>query len=126
MRFLGIDYGSKKVGLALSDESGRLAFPHKFLINSGRLIAQVAELCRQEKVGRIIIGQSLDYQGRDNPIMPAIRKFKAKLEKVTGLEIVFESEFLTTKQASRSQSRPGKIDSSAAAIILQSFLDRPQ
>ena len=120
MRYLGIDYGSKKVGLALSDSSGKLAFPHKVLMNNPQLVSLIEGTVRREGVGGIVIGQSLDYQGRDNPIMSAIKNFKAKLEKATGLKVVFESEFLTTKQAERS----GGADASAAALILQSYLER--
>ncbi len=66
----------------------------------------------------------MDYKGRPNPVMAEIEKFKILLEKEIGLEIVFETEVLTTKQAANSQPESKKLDASAAALILQSYLDR--
>jgi RNase H-fold protein (predicted Holliday junction resolvase) len=74
-------------------------------------------------VGKIILGQSLDYKKQPNPIMEKIDKFKAVLEKEIGLLVVYKWEVLTTKEAERVQGRHNKIDASAAALILKSFIE---
>lgn len=133
MRYLGIDYGAERVGLALSDESGKIAFPESILLNRKDLVEKIANLCGQKKVGKIVLGESLNYKREDNQIMGEIREFKQNLETKTGLEIILEPEWLTSMQAKRAldgQNNSGKnkkterIDDSAAALILQTYLDR--
>lgn len=124
MRYLGIDYGSKRVGLALSDESGKIAFPEIILENKKDLLEKITKICVEKKVGKIILGESLNYQREDNAIMSEIREFKKNLETKTGLEIILEPEWLTSMQAKRSRVAHEHIDDSAAALTLQTYLDR--
>ncbi|MEK7650838.1 MAG: Holliday junction resolvase RuvX [Patescibacteria group bacterium] len=131
MRYLGIDYGAQRVGLALSDESGKIAFPESILNNRKDLVEKIANLCGQKKVGKIVLGESLNYQRQDNQIMKEIREFKKDLETKTNLEIILEPEWLTSMLAKRAldgQANSGKkmarMDDSAAALILQTYLDR--
>jgi len=122
MRFLGIDYGSKRVGLALSDEAGRLAFPFKILINRADLLELLHSICGEQEVSEIVLGESLDLSGKENEIMAEIKEFKKGLEKL-GLPVHLEKEFLTTIEARRYQPDK-KADAGAAALILQRYLDR--
>ncbi len=124
MRILGIDYGSRRIGLALSDESGSMAFPHSVVLNTGKAISATAQIVRENSVGMIVIGESLDYKGSPNKIMPAVLRFKAALESETGLPVVLEKEFLTTAEATRLQGESRNIDASAAALILKSYIDK--
>ncbi len=130
MRFLGIDYGSKRVGLALSDESGAFAFPEKVIDNTGDIATPILALIAEKEVGEIVIGESLDLKGKENEIMDAIRGFKLKLETASGLPVHFENEVLTSAQARRQHGEEdaakGPVDASAAALILQGYLDRKQ
>ncbi len=123
MKLLGIDYGTKKIGVALSDESGIFAFPHSIIENTPSALEKIIAIARGSSVGEIVVGESLDYVGRANPIDDAAHNFADALEKRTGLEIHFEPEYLTTTQAGKMQGRRDNLDASAAAIILQSFLD---
>ncbi len=123
MRLMGIDYGEKRIGIALSDESAQFAFPHSVIENSPNTIKKIRIICQENKVGKIILGQSLDYKKQPNPIMEKIDKFKAVLEKEIGLLVVYKWEVLTTKEAERVQGRHNKIDASAAALILKSFIE---
>lgn len=123
MRLMGIDYGEKRIGIALSDESVQFAFPHSVIENSPNTIKKIRIICQENKVGKIILGQSLDYKKQPNPIMEKIDKFKAVLEKEIGLLVVYKWEVLTTKEAERVQGRHNKIDASAAALILKSFIE---
>ncbi len=124
MRYLGIDFGLKRVGLALSDESGTLAFPHSVLSNNKELITKTGEIAREQKVKAIILGESKDLGGEANPLMKEITAFKAALIKETKKPVHFEPEFWSSFQAARYQVKTNKLDASAAAIILQSYLDR--
>ncbi len=124
MKYLGIDYGVKRVGLSVSDDNGRLAFPLDVLKNDKNLIARISEICRERKIEEIIVGESKNFQGEANPIMSDIICFSEKLKDKLGMSVRFEPEFMTSVEAGRVQKKEEKIDASAAAIILQSFLNR--
>jgi len=124
MRLLGIDYGTKRVGLALSDESGFFAFPHSVIKNDKFLLKKVIDICKKESVSIIVIGESVDYKGRCNPIMEEINVFKSILENEIKLPVFFENETLTSMEAERLQGKGSKLDASAAAIILRSYIDK--
>lgn len=146
MRYLGVDYGVKKIGIALSDEKGKMAFAYSVIANIGaeKVLAKIKKICAENSVGKIVLGKSLNYKGGPNPIMEEIERFKAGLEKETGLPIVYQDETLTSAEARRplggERKRPPtlskrkspekekkammKVDASAAALILQSYLDK--
>lgn len=124
MKLLGIDYGTKKVGIALSDEGGRLAFPYAVISNIGSLLEDIRNICEKEAVDTIVIGESQDFGGKPNPVMKKIGPFKKKLEEKLGLPVFLEPEYLTSKQARNIQEDSALTDASAAAIILQSHLDK--
>lgn len=129
MKLLGIDYGTNRVGIALSDEGGRFAFPHKVLQNDRHLIPSLLKLATEKKVGRIVIGESKNFRGETNPVMKQIIKFREKLVstlQTAGLkiEIALEPEFLTSAEAERLQGKTAEHDASAAALILKSYIDR--
>lgn len=121
---MGIDYGEKRIGVALSDEGGSFAFAHSVVVNNNKAVGQIKKICQEKNVSKIILGKSLDYKGQPNPVMQKIEKFKELLEKEIGLPTEYQSEVLTTKEAERIQGKIKKIDASAAALILRSFLDK--
>lgn len=124
-KLMALDYGSKKIGVALSDTTQFLAFPYALIENKGHkeLLKEVKKIAESEDVEKIIMGESLNYEMKDNPIMKEAREFGNLLEKKVGLSVEFESEILTTAQAARTQEKKN-IDASAAALILQSYLDK--
>lgn len=124
MRFIGIDYGTKRVGIAISDDDGKMAFPYDVFSADEKLIGKIKVLCADRKVETIVVGESKNFAGEDNPIMADIKKFSEKLKKEIGLPIILEPEFLTSAQASRIQGNVEGLDASAATIILQSYLDK--
>lgn len=130
MRYLGIDYGTKKTGLALSDEAGTMGFPHE-VVPTARLSVVLGELIPRRAVGAIVIGEPTDLSGADNPIAEEVRHFAAMLEARYGLPIYWESEVYTSAEARRAPGKAPKTrtqkarspaDASAAALILTSFL----
>jgi putative Holliday junction resolvase len=119
MRYLGIDYGRKRIGLALSDKEGKVAFPYSVVSD----LKRVAVAAKKEGAGKIIIGLPVSFSGKESKQAEETRAFAEKLKKRVKLPIEFENEILSTKIASKTAPK-GKLDASAAAIILQSYLDR--
>lgn len=132
MRYLAIDFGTKRVGLALSDEGGHMGFPHGTLPNNGRLIDEVLELIARKDVGAVVMGESRNYDGTPNPVAKAAKEFGTLIERrLVGMPVYFEPETLTTQEARRNFEgvrEPGSggvhVDASAAALILTSYLDK--
>ncbi len=124
MRLLGIDYGKKRVGIALTDDRGMMAFPKAVLPNDNFLITEIRDMVKSQGVTRIILGESKDFKMIDNPIMSQIKMFKDQLELATGVAVIYEPEMLSSHQATHFQGKNAMIDASAATIVLQSYLDR--
>ncbi len=134
MRYLGLDYGTKKVGLALSDENGTMGFPRGIMPNTPELLRNILVLVDNEHVGAVVIGESKDFTGNDNPIAKDAHALGDQIAAESGLEVFFESETLTSAEARRQHEPSEKtrapkqhadVDASAAALILTSFLSRP-
>ena len=128
MKSLGIDYGTKKVGIAISDDTGSLAFPKAVLRNSHTLLGEIKSTIESNDVEEIVVGQSLDVEGKENLLMEDIKRFITLLEKEMGLPIHLEPEFFTSQEAHKGR-KAGEvsthmIDAAAAALILQRFLDK--
>ncbi|HEY4493857.1 MAG TPA: Holliday junction resolvase RuvX [Candidatus Paceibacterota bacterium] len=124
MKFLGIDYGTKRVGLAVSDQNGRLAFPKEIVKNNGELWKKLEAVIASEGVKEIVVGESMDFAGLPNALQREIEFFISKLEKKFKLLVHREKEFLTTVEARRYKEGENGADAGAAALILQRYLDR--
>ncbi len=134
MRLLGIDYGTKRIGVAVSDEDGRVAFPLGVVEAGSSALSEIAALAKENDVEGVVIGESRNLAGEPNPVMEDIEQFKKDIGELTGLTVVYEREFFTSALAARQfapeeKSRKANpshenLDASAAALILQSYLDR--
>lgn len=124
MKYIGIDYGDKKVGIAISDTEGKMAFSRCVLPNEGNLVEDIALIIESESIEGVVVGESRGFDGRENPIMIRIHPFKERLEERTGIEAKFESELFSSQAARRGQEHVRIVDDGAATIILQSYLDR--
>ncbi len=126
MRYLGIDYGTKKVGLALSDEAGVMGFPYEVIPNDAHLPDALVLLVQAEHVGGIVIGESRDFSGALNPVANPACALGEELAERTGVPVFYEPEHLTTQEARRDfegqRTNKGNVDASAAALILTSYL----
>ena len=122
MRLMGIDYGSKRVGVALSDESGKMAFPHEVVKNDDQLLKTICVIVKDQAVDEIVIGHSLDKSGEENLIHQQAKELIADLTLELGIPIHLEPEWYTTQEALLYQDRNEKTDASAAAIILNAYL----
>lgn len=123
MRILGIDYGSKRIGLALSDEGRQFAIPLTVINYSKNLLDDVVKVAKEKEVEEIVIGESKNYKGEANAILAHSLNFKVELEKA-GYIVHLEPEFMTSENAERLQGKHDLLDASAAALILQSYLDK--
>jgi putative Holliday junction resolvase len=136
MRHMGIDYGAKRVGLATSDDNGVFAFPFKILKNDTMLVDTIHNICGEENISAIVIGESTDLSGAPNKIMGSIEEFAKNLEVELDIPIYFQKEFMTTIEARGREGKEsnnarqtkkedrGSVDASAAALILQRYLDK--
>lgn len=133
MRALGLDVGTKTVGLAVSDELGLTAQPLTTVRRSGMAtdLEAVAAHCRDLGVDRLIVGLPLNMNASEGPRAIACRKFGEALAHKTSLPVIYWDERLTTVAAQRAlleadvsrAKRKSVIDQVAAALILQGWLD---
>ena len=124
MKLLGIDYGTKRVGIAISDDDGTVAFAKSVLPAGPELVSEIEKICAEEKVEGIVIGESKNYKGEENMIMKAVHELKKELEEKLKLPVYFEPELMTSVEAQHIQGQNEMNDASAAAIILQSYIER--
>ncbi len=124
MRLMGIDYGTKKVGIALTDEGGTMAFPHAVVPNTPKLLDVITLLINEKRVGAVVIGHSLDKEGKPNAVHAAVEALMLDLTLATGLPIHLEPEQYSTQAAIQLQGRNANTDASAAALILDGYLTR--
>lgn len=136
MRALGIDFGERRIGLAISDPAGRFALPLATVERrSDRVaVAQIAEIASREGVERLVVGEPVSLDGSRGDAASRARRFGAKLASRTGLPLTFVDEALTTVEATARlraagvdpRREPERIDALAAQILLQEALDRPE
>lgn len=123
MRYLGIDYGAKRVGIAMSDERGDFSYPLKVLENSETLINDLVSICKENNIGEIVVGDSKNFAQKENDIMKEVKPFVDKLRVASGVDVHLHPEFMTSLEAERLQGHNEMHDASAAALILKSYLE---
>ena len=135
MRYIGLDLGSRTLGISLSDPSGIIASSFTIIRHNEeyeKLVTEIKKIVDEKKVEKIVLGLPKNMNGTIGPKGELSYKFKEMLEKDTNLEVVLEDERLTTKEATdllirndtSRKKRKQVIDSMAATIILQSYLDK--
>lgn len=124
MRLMGIDYGSKKIGIAFSDESGAMAFPHGVIQNDKQTVQVILDLISEKNVSEVVIGHSLDKEGNPNPIHKLVEELMMDITLQTGLPVHLQPEQYSTQQALHIQGRTAQTDAAAAAIILDSYITK--
>jgi putative Holliday junction resolvase len=134
VRSLGIDFGSKRIGLALSDPEGRIARPFEVYERRSPL-ADVRRICLvviENEVEEVVLGLPLEEDGRRGKAAAAVEGFLADLKSHLDLPVHLVDERYTTREAREAlreagldaRSAGGKVDAVAAALILRTFLDR--
>lgn len=124
MKYLGIDYGAKYVGIAISDGEGKIAFPRAEVPNDGNLLPFITRMIREEDINVAIIGDTRTLGGGTNPITNEAEAFVDELKKHTTIAVEPAFEGWSSIEASRYAPKGQEHNNAAAAaIILQRFLD---
>ncbi|HED37576.1 MAG TPA: Holliday junction resolvase RuvX [Ignavibacteria bacterium] len=131
-RILAIDYGTKRIGIALTDPLITFSYPFKTILNDGNLQKEFSKIISEKNVDRIILGFPVMENGQASNITKLVLKFKKKLEKWFNLQVILQDENYTSEMAKqvilqsvtkKSKRRDkGLIDQNSAAIILQDYL----
>lgn len=121
---MGIDYGSKKIGIALTDDAGMMAFPHEVVPNNEHFLTYVKRLVAERGVKELVIGHSLNNQGEPNAIHGAVEAFMMDVTLHIGIPVHLEPEQYSTQAAKQLQGKGDLTDASAAALILDSFITK--
>jgi putative Holliday junction resolvase len=137
-KFLAIDYGRVRCGLAVSDETNEIAFGRCVLYNNTNLLNSIAEIIHKEKIGSVVIGYPLSLSGKKTSQTAEVEDFKLRLQnylrmKQMNVDIVLFDERLTSKIARASMIESGmkknkrreksELDIISATILLQDYLD---
>ena len=133
MRVLAIDHGTKRIGLAISDELGVIANPLEFVPAEpfAGFIERLREIIREKQVELLLVGMPRNMDGSFGPAALKVQEFIAVLQSAVAIPIKSWDERLTSAQANRlliqggvrRDKRKEKVDKMAAAILLQSYLD---
>ncbi len=124
MSILGLDYGEKRVGLAISDPEDRIALKYKTILleDAEQLLEELKKVCQEEEVKRVVIGLPISLSGQDSKQTKAVREFAEYVRIKLNLDVQLEDERLTSVEAERTQAKD--IDEESARLILQTYLDR--
>jgi len=133
MRILALDHGTKRIGVAVSDEMKMIATPLEYILAEpfAGFLARLKEIIREKEVELILIGMPRNMDGSYGPAALKVQEFVAVLKDAVAIPIKTLDERLTTVQAQRfliqgnvrRDKRKEKVDKTAAAILLQSYLD---
>ena len=133
---MAVDYGEKRVGLAISDELGMIASPAGFIVRRAGKRAPIAEIIRRAEsleARGFVIGLPLDGEGNETTWTAEVRRVGDEIAKRTGLPVEYRDERFTTSASLRAiremdgstRGRKGDVDSMAAALLLQNALNQP-
>ena len=138
MKYLGIDYGAKRVGLAISNSEGSMSTPLSIIENTEYLAEQIAKITSENMIDAVVIGESKNLSGHKNPIATRAEGLGKTLDEQFGLPVLYHTEIFTSMESKwgieKQVRRSGKdkqvkktgardIDDVAASIMLQSYLD---
>ena len=124
MKYLGIDYGAKRIGISVSNDEGTIAFPRTTIKNDKQARVTITRFIADENIQSIIVGDTRSFSNLENPVTKESEDFVKRLEKETSMPVKSVWEAGSSIEASRyAPEREGHSDGAAAAIILQRFLD---
>lgn len=131
MRVLGVDFGEKRIGLAVSDESGTVVVPVGAIIrrSDAQAAALVTEAALEREVARVVVGHPINLDGTEGPSARRARNFARRLTELSGLPVVLQNEGLTTVAAERNlidaglgaRRRAIARDAESAAVLLRDY-----
>jgi putative holliday junction resolvase len=132
-RIMAIDFGERRIGLALSDPTLLFAYPYETVLNDDKLWGKLKGIIEEKEVKKILLGYPLKFDNSRTHATAGVEKFKAEIEKRFKLEVELWDERFTSEMAKESilqtvtkkskRREKGLVDRTAAAIILQEYLD---
>ncbi len=133
-RIMGVDFGTTRIGLSLSDPLQIIAQPFRTLANQAQTIAEICQIIQNEGIGLVVVGMPYNLKGEKGRKAQEVEEFIGKLAQATTVTVVHWDERFTTSIAHRTlldmgtkrqerRTQKGRVDSMAAAILLQGFLD---
>jgi putative Holliday junction resolvase len=133
-RIMGIDFGTTRIGISISDPLQIIAQPFTTLGNEPGIIARICDIVVKEAIGLIVVGMPLNLKGKKGKKAQEVEKFIDEIKNATKVEVVHWDERFTTSIAHQTlltmgtkrderRKKKGRVDSMAAAIMLQGFLD---
>lgn len=131
-RYIALDYGGKRIGVAVSDPMGSMALPRDFIPNDKSFLLTLKEMLKEDDIADVVIGLPVQMDGQDSVTTTRVRKIGMQIEKQLKVAVHFQDERLSTQAVEREligfdvsrKKRKTLVDSGAAAFILQSFLDK--
>jgi putative Holliday junction resolvase len=123
VRWLGIDPGTVRVGIAICDEDERVAVPLE-IVPASAAVPALRAIARREAVGGIVVGLPVSLDGVERAAAERARRLGERVRRVVGLPVEFEDERFTTVAADEAAGRERPNDDLAAALLLQQFIDR--
>lgn len=130
-KILGLDWGQKRIGVAISDSEKLMAFPKTSIQNNNEAIKKIGEICKKENVNLIVLGYPYNLEGEQNDSTVAVEKFAKRLNEELNIDIDFIDERLTSVQSDsiitsiniKKEDRKKETDIIAASLILKNYLD---
>lgn len=131
-RVAAIDFGLKRIGIAISDENKRIALPLTTVEGGKKAVANILAALKGKEVEKFLIGYPLLMSGKKGEMAELVEKFAAELESISHIPVILQDERLSSKHAEASlreismnrEKRTEKIDMIAATFLLQSYLDQ--
>jgi putative Holliday junction resolvase len=131
MRYLAVDHGEKRTGLAICDKGENMASPLKVITGQPELIAQIVKVVRDEEIESIVVGLPLNMDSTEGPRAKSVRIFGDALEKVAQVPVIYHDERLSSFDAEKKlagldltrKKKKKHLDAVAAASILEAFLE---
>jgi len=132
MRYLAIDYGTKRTGLAVCDQAETIASPLAVIQEKKQLLKKITEVVEKEKIDAVILGLPLNMDGSEGAQTKLVLKFGRQLQNCLKIPVLLQDERLSSFSAEEKLTSTGftrgkrkkRIDAVAAAEILQSFLEQ--
>ncbi len=108
----------------MSDKEGRMAFPYAVVENNVKKFSAIRKICENEDISEIVVGLPKNLKSEETEMTREVQEFGRRLCQKIGLKVIFQNEMFSTKEAIQIQGRHQKIDASAAALILDSYLKK--
>jgi len=121
-RVLGVDYGRKRVGMAISDSQRKIALPHK-VVKREKFMEELKNLIKERGVDTVVLGLPMSLSGKELEMAGEIREIARQIKDKFDVKVILKDERFTSKLVEEKFGKDGPIDHYSAGVILQEYLD---